>query len=68
VVEIARITGSKTRKYIHAHLVKLGMIGRAKSGKLPKGVVPDGMAPYLAIRGLTFAKWVGLVRGAQKAS
>lgn len=58
VVEIARITGSKTCKYIHTHLVKLGMISRAKSGKLPHGLVPEGMAPYLSTRGLTFAKWV----------
>lgn len=58
VVEIARYSGSKTCKYIHAHLVKQGMIPKAKTGPLPKGLVPGGMAPYLSTRGLTFAKWV----------
>ena len=58
VVEIARYSGSKTCKYIHAHLVKQGMISKAKTGPLPKGLVPESMAPYLSTRGLTFAKWV----------
>lgn len=58
VVEIARYTGTKTCKYIHASLVKQGMISKAKTGPLPKGLVPEGMAPYLSTRGLTFAKWV----------
>lgn len=58
VVEIARYTGTKTCRYIHASLVKQGMIIKAKTGKLPKGLVPEGMAPYLSTRGLTFAKWV----------
>jgi len=58
VVEIARTSGSKTCRYIHAALVKSAMIPRAKTGCLPKGLVPNGMAPYLSTRGLTFAKWV----------
>jgi hypothetical protein len=58
VVEIARYTGTKTCKYIHAHLVKQGMIPKSKTGPLPKGLVPGGMGPYLSNRGLTFSKWV----------
>lgn len=58
VVEIARFAGSKTCRYIHACLVKSGMITKAKTGRLPKGLVPAGMAPYLSTRGLTFAQWV----------
>lgn len=57
VVELARLTGSKSCKWIHSYLVKRGVIMGAKRGPLVRGLVPAGMGPYLSNRGLTFAKW-----------
>lgn len=57
VVELARVLGVKQAKYIHAALVKSGEISKARAGRRAKGTVPQGFAPFLAARSLTFTKW-----------
>lgn len=58
VVEIARVAGSKSAKYIHAALVKNGLIPSSKPGRQAKGIVlPDAFSAQLKIRELSFAQW-----------
>jgi hypothetical protein len=57
VVEISRLSGSRSADYAHAVLVKNGKVRRGKSGKLPAGLDPGDLAPYLKKKKLTFAKW-----------
>lgn len=57
VVEIARIIGMKSAKYIHLALVKQGYILRGKSGRQAKGSVPKGMGLFLSARSLSFIQW-----------
>lgn len=57
VVEIARLGGFKSAKYVHAALVKNGVIASGKPGPQPKGTIPNKMRIHLTTRGLTFAQW-----------
>lgn len=56
-VEIARLAGIKSAKYIHASLVKNGAISSGKPGRQPKGSIPTKMRIHLTTRGLTFSQW-----------
>jgi len=58
VIEIARIAGMKSAKYIHAALVKHGQVVGAKRGRQSKYIIiPDGLVAQLEIRQLSFAQW-----------
>lgn len=58
VIEIARIAGMKSAKYIHAALVKHGQIMGAKRGRQSKYIIiPEGLVSQLEIRQLSFAQW-----------
>lgn len=56
-VEIARLGGFKSAKFVHASLVKHGIIPHGKSGPQPKGTIPKKMRIHLTTRGLTFSQW-----------
>lgn len=57
VVEIARLGGFKSASYVHAALVKKGILASAKPGPQAKGTIPTKMRIHLTTRGLTFAQW-----------
>ena len=56
-VEITRIVGVKSTKFIHAILVRNGLIKPGKPGRQIKGTIPDGMEAHLKIRGISFSQW-----------
>lgn len=57
VVEIARVAGVKSAKYVHAALVANGNITKGKPGRQPKGSLPTKMKIHLTTRGLSFSQW-----------
>jgi len=57
VVEIARVTGAKSAKFIHAALVANGSISKGKPGRQPIGSLPTKMKIHLTKRGLSFSQW-----------
>lgn len=57
VVEIARVAGMKSAKYVHAALVANGYITKGKPGRQPKGSLPTKMKIHLTTRGLSFSQW-----------
>lgn len=58
VLEIARVAGMKSGKYIHSALVKNGHIPSAKPGKQSKQIeLPEAFTGQLKARSLSFAQW-----------
>jgi len=57
VVELARVVGVKSAKYIHAILVKNGEIVGGKRGPLKRGILPEGFGLFLASRSLSYNQW-----------
>jgi len=57
-IEITRIAGAKSAKYIHSVLVKSGLVLSGKPGRQSKKLVlPESLEAVLRIRGLSFAQW-----------
>lgn len=58
VVQITRIAGMRSAKYVHAALVKRGCVGKGKPGRQSGKIdLPEGFVAVLKIRGLSFAQW-----------
>jgi hypothetical protein len=57
-VEIARVAGSKSAKYIHSVLVRSGLIMSGKPGRRSKKIVlPEALEAVLKIRELSLSQW-----------
>lgn len=58
VVQITRLAGIKSAKYVHAALVKRGCVLKGKPGRQSGKIeLPEGFAAALKIRELSFAQW-----------
>jgi len=57
VVELTRMSGTKSARYVHSILVADGKIPKTKPGREKVGITPKELLPSLRARGLTFTLW-----------
>jgi hypothetical protein len=57
VVELGRIVGLKSVRFVHTILVKHRVVPTGKPGRQKKDLVPEKMENFLKIRGLAFSQW-----------
>lgn len=57
VIELTRISGTRSARYVHSVLVAHGKIPKTRPGREKSGITPKELLPSLKARGLTFSLW-----------